>query len=239
MPPFRRGSGGHMTLFTIATELERAGHSCSIWIHDPEGRMRRPRGRRPPGADRALRAAARRGVQRLRRLARRGRRVRDRLADRVPAVDAAGLQAEGISGAGLRARFLLRVGGAPVGGGDLPHGLRLRRREPVAGATCCASGTARPPMPSSSASTSTSTAHSTCRARDDDRRLLCAPLDAAPRNRAGAAGARRGRPAAAGTARRAVRRHEAARERRSRTSSAACSSRTRSRASTTRPPSAS
>ena len=28
-----------MTLFTIARELERAGHSCSIWIHDPEVRM--------------------------------------------------------------------------------------------------------------------------------------------------------------------------------------------------------
>jgi glycosyltransferase involved in cell wall biosynthesis len=39
VPPFRRGSGGHMTLFTIARELERAGHSCSIWVHDPERRM--------------------------------------------------------------------------------------------------------------------------------------------------------------------------------------------------------
>jgi glycosyltransferase involved in cell wall biosynthesis len=39
VPPFRRGSGGHMTLFTIARELEQAGHSCSVWVHDPERRM--------------------------------------------------------------------------------------------------------------------------------------------------------------------------------------------------------
>jgi O-antigen biosynthesis protein len=39
VPPFRRGSGGHMTLFTIAAELEHSGHSCSIWVHDPERRM--------------------------------------------------------------------------------------------------------------------------------------------------------------------------------------------------------
>ena len=55
----------------------------------PRGPDARPRGRRPPGADRALRAAARRCVQRLRGLARRGRRVRHRLADRLSAVDAA------------------------------------------------------------------------------------------------------------------------------------------------------
>ena len=28
-----------MTLFTIARELERRGHSCSIWVHDPGGMM--------------------------------------------------------------------------------------------------------------------------------------------------------------------------------------------------------
>jgi len=39
IPPFRRGSGGHMTLFTIAKELELRGHSNSIWIHDPGGMM--------------------------------------------------------------------------------------------------------------------------------------------------------------------------------------------------------
>jgi glycosyltransferase involved in cell wall biosynthesis len=32
VPPFRRGSGGHMTIFNIAKELEARGHSCSIWV---------------------------------------------------------------------------------------------------------------------------------------------------------------------------------------------------------------
>ena len=39
VPPFRLGSGGHMTIFTLAGELERAGHTCSIWICDPERTM--------------------------------------------------------------------------------------------------------------------------------------------------------------------------------------------------------
>jgi O-antigen biosynthesis protein len=38
IPPFRRGSGGHMTIFNIVEELERKGHSCSIWVHDPTNR---------------------------------------------------------------------------------------------------------------------------------------------------------------------------------------------------------
>jgi glycosyltransferase involved in cell wall biosynthesis len=39
VPPFRRGSGGHMALFRIALELEARGHSCSIWIQDDVGMM--------------------------------------------------------------------------------------------------------------------------------------------------------------------------------------------------------
>ncbi len=39
VPPFRRGSGGHMALFRIALELERRGHSNSIWIQDDTGMM--------------------------------------------------------------------------------------------------------------------------------------------------------------------------------------------------------
>ncbi len=39
IPPFRRGSGGHMTIFNIVAELEARGHSCSIWVHDPAGHM--------------------------------------------------------------------------------------------------------------------------------------------------------------------------------------------------------
>ena len=41
IPGFRRGSGGHMALLTIARELEARGHSCSVWIHDPIGMMDR------------------------------------------------------------------------------------------------------------------------------------------------------------------------------------------------------
>jgi glycosyltransferase involved in cell wall biosynthesis len=44
VPPFDRGSGGHMTIFTLIAELERRGHRCSIWIHDPGGKS--------PGAER-------------------------------------------------------------------------------------------------------------------------------------------------------------------------------------------
>jgi glycosyltransferase involved in cell wall biosynthesis len=41
IPPFRAGSGGHMTLLTLARELERMGHSCSVWLHDPGNEMPR------------------------------------------------------------------------------------------------------------------------------------------------------------------------------------------------------
>ena len=41
IPPFRRGSGGHMTIFNIVRELEQVGHSCSIWVHDPTRAMGR------------------------------------------------------------------------------------------------------------------------------------------------------------------------------------------------------
>jgi glycosyltransferase involved in cell wall biosynthesis len=37
IPYFRRGSGGHNSIFQIAWRLERAGHSVSIWVHDPSG----------------------------------------------------------------------------------------------------------------------------------------------------------------------------------------------------------
>ena len=38
VPPFRRGSGGHNTIFQLVSRLERMGHTCSIWVHDPLGR---------------------------------------------------------------------------------------------------------------------------------------------------------------------------------------------------------
>jgi glycosyltransferase involved in cell wall biosynthesis len=37
VPPFRRGSGGHSTIFGLIARLERMGHLCSVWIVDPGG----------------------------------------------------------------------------------------------------------------------------------------------------------------------------------------------------------
>lgn len=37
IPPFRRGSGGHNSIFQMLSRLERAGHTITIWLHDPEG----------------------------------------------------------------------------------------------------------------------------------------------------------------------------------------------------------
>jgi len=37
VPPWRRGSGGHNTLFQLLSRLERRGHVCSVWICDPHG----------------------------------------------------------------------------------------------------------------------------------------------------------------------------------------------------------
>jgi O-antigen biosynthesis protein len=34
IPSFRRGSGGHNTLFQIFSRLEHRGHACSVWLHD-------------------------------------------------------------------------------------------------------------------------------------------------------------------------------------------------------------
>jgi GT2 family glycosyltransferase/glycosyltransferase involved in cell wall biosynthesis len=37
IPPFRRGSGGHSTIFGLIARLERMGHTCTIWISDSAG----------------------------------------------------------------------------------------------------------------------------------------------------------------------------------------------------------
>jgi glycosyltransferase involved in cell wall biosynthesis/GT2 family glycosyltransferase len=37
VPPWRRGSGGHNTLFQLLSRLERRGHVCSVWVHDEVG----------------------------------------------------------------------------------------------------------------------------------------------------------------------------------------------------------
>jgi glycosyltransferase involved in cell wall biosynthesis len=38
IPPFRRGSGGHSTIANLLRPLEAAGHRCSLWLVDDEGR---------------------------------------------------------------------------------------------------------------------------------------------------------------------------------------------------------
>ncbi len=37
IPPFGPGSGGHGTIFKLLAQLERRGHTCSTWVHDPRG----------------------------------------------------------------------------------------------------------------------------------------------------------------------------------------------------------
>jgi GT2 family glycosyltransferase len=37
IPPFNKGSGGHRTICTLVRELERIGHTCSLWLDDPTG----------------------------------------------------------------------------------------------------------------------------------------------------------------------------------------------------------
>lgn len=37
VPPFKRGSGGHSTIFGLIARLERVGHTCTVWIVDPGG----------------------------------------------------------------------------------------------------------------------------------------------------------------------------------------------------------
>ena len=38
IPPFRRGSGGHSTIYNLLTRLEERGHTVSTWLYDPRGR---------------------------------------------------------------------------------------------------------------------------------------------------------------------------------------------------------
>ena len=37
IPHFRRGSGGHSTIFNLLSRLEERGHTVSVWLHDPVG----------------------------------------------------------------------------------------------------------------------------------------------------------------------------------------------------------
>ena len=198
MPPFRRGSGGHMTLFTIA----RRARARAVT------RARSGSTTRQAGCTAAQPVAQRELIEHFAPL--RGG-VFHGFEDwhGADVAFATGWQTAyplwTLGGCKLKAYlvqdyepdFYRRVGRAAVGGGDLPHGLRLRRREPMAGGACCASATAPPPTSSSSASTSTPTAHSDVPRRRRHDRLLRAPLDAAAGDRDGPPGARRARPAAA------------------------------------------
>ena len=89
IPPFRRGSGGHMTIFNI---VERAGAQGTLVLDlgaRPDLQARWPR-RRPCDARSRITSRTLQGrrLHRLRRLARRGRRDGHRLADRLPALPA-------------------------------------------------------------------------------------------------------------------------------------------------------
>lgn len=46
IPPFQRGSGGHMSLFQLLLRLEGMGHDVSIWIDDELGLMKEDRAAR-------------------------------------------------------------------------------------------------------------------------------------------------------------------------------------------------
>ena len=37
IPSFNVGSGGHNIIAQVVLRLERMGHICSLWVHDPVG----------------------------------------------------------------------------------------------------------------------------------------------------------------------------------------------------------
>jgi glycosyltransferase involved in cell wall biosynthesis/SAM-dependent methyltransferase len=39
IPPFRRGSGGHSTIYNLLSRLEDRGHTVTTWLHDPRGQL--------------------------------------------------------------------------------------------------------------------------------------------------------------------------------------------------------
>ena len=41
VPPWRRGSGGHTTIFRLVRQMELRGHRCVIFVYDPEHRVPR------------------------------------------------------------------------------------------------------------------------------------------------------------------------------------------------------
>ena len=157
VPVWKRGSGGHTTVFRLVRQMELRGHRCVIFVFDPQrarADVRRRAARRDP---RALRPRRRgRGLQGARRLRLRRRLHRHRLADRVPGPRPPALPREGLPGPGPRARVLRHVRAVGLGRGDVPDGLPQHRLHAVDGGRCCATATGSTPAGSSAAPTSTS-----------------------------------------------------------------------------------
>ena len=118
IPPFGPGSGGHGTIFKLLAQLERMGHTCSTWVHDPRGLLSRRSSERAPRDRGGVRAPGRAGASGIRRLARRRRGAGYRLGHRLPVGAAAGLPRAGVPDPGPRARLPRRCrpsrAGAPA-----------------------------------------------------------------------------------------------------------------------------
>ncbi len=75
-PSLRARSGGHGTIFKLLAQLERMGHTCSTWVHDPRGLQAGGAPMRAPRHRGGIRAPGRAGAPGVRRLARRRRGAR-------------------------------------------------------------------------------------------------------------------------------------------------------------------
>ena len=127
LPPWRRGSGGHMTIFRLVQMMERRGHRCVIFVFDPAGNER-ARGRRAQAARSSTTSS--RSRRRCSTASTTGsaptsgsRPVVDGVSDARPAR----VLREGLPRSGLRARLLSVLGRVHLGRGDLSHGLPVRR----------------------------------------------------------------------------------------------------------------
>ena len=134
IPPFDAAAAATPRSSSCVDRLERAGHTCSIWLHDPLGRHHaRERGRRcAAGSSSEFVPAAGARVQGLRRLVRRGRRARHRLGDRLPGAAPAALPRARLPGPGPRARVLRDLGRGALGGAHLRAGPLRHRGGPLA-----------------------------------------------------------------------------------------------------------
>ena len=158
IPRFKRGSGGHSTIYNLLTRLEDRGHTITTWLYDPLRRSHGPVA--CSGQERSARVlSADPGscVQGLRPVVRCRCRARNRLGHRVPGPPARPLPYARVSRAGPRAGVLRHVRRVAVGATDLRLGPVLHRRERVAARSRAAIATARRRRTSTSASTTSST----------------------------------------------------------------------------------